>query len=173
EADGPTRIARAAALLKAQLMPALATHFTTELYTVGDGLAAANLDRLNADAPRTDLTGALAAVRERYRGQRVAGIVLLSDGGDTGPAGGGRPAWSSASDGEGSGGGPPVFTIGIGSPDGVRDREVAGITAGDPRLDHASVDLHVTAISSGFGRTPFQVRVLANGRLLDTRRVVP
>jgi len=79
DADGQTRIARAAALLKAQLMPALATHFTTELYTVGDGLAAANLDRLNADARRTDLTGARRrnrrAVRRRrhgrHRGRRV------------------------------------------------------------------------------------------------------
>ena len=173
DADGQPRAARAAAIVTTQVLPALASQFQPELFGVGDGLVQLAPDRLNADAPRTDLTGALAAVRERYRGQRVAGIVLLSDGGDTGPAGGGRPAWSSASDGEGSGGGPPVFTIGIGSPDGVRDREVAGITAGDPRLDHASVDLHVTAISSGFGRTPFQVRVLANGRLLDTRRVVP
>ena len=41
-------------------------------------------------------------------------------------------------------------------------------TAGDPRLDQASVDLHVSAVSSGFGRAPFQLRVLANGQLLDT-----
>src|SRR5213075_2652108 len=116
----------------------------------------------------------LAAVRERYRGQRVAGIVLLSDGGDTGQTGGGgRAGWSSEADGQGAGNGPPVFAIGIGSPDGLPDREVAGITAGDPRLDHSSVDLHVTAVSSGFGRTPFTLRVLGNGQLLDTRRVVP
>ena len=66
-----------------------------------------------------------------------------------------------------------MFAVGIGSPDGPRDREVLGITAGDPRLDHATVDLHVTAVSSGFGRAPFSLRVLANGQLLDTRRLVP
>ena len=58
-----------------------------------------------------------------------------------------------------------MFAIGIGSPDGPRDREVLGMTAGDPRLDQASVDLHVTAVSTGFGRAPFQLRVLANGQL--------
>ena len=108
-------------------------------------------------------------MRERYRGQRVAGIVVLSDGGDTGGQAGrraGRPGRAGA-------GGPPVFAVGIGSPDGPRDREVLGITAGDPRLDQASVDLHVTAVSTGFGRAPFTLRVLANGQLLDTRRVVP
>jgi hypothetical protein len=66
-----------------------------------------------------------------------------------------------------------VFTVGIGSPDGPRDREVLGITAGDPRLDHATVDLHVTTMSSGFGRAPFSLRILANGQVLDTRRLVP
>src|SRR5438093_433588 len=95
--------------------------------------------------------------------QRVAGIIVLSDGGDTGQqatAAGALP-------------GPPVFAVGLGSPEGVRDREVLGITAGDPRLDQSSVDLHVSAISSGFGRTPFQLRVLTNGRIVESRRVVP
>src|SRR5437899_5600525 len=90
DADGQPRVARAIALLKTDLMPALSSRFLTELYGVGDGLAPIQIDRLAADARRTDLAGALAAVRERYRGQRVAGIVVLSDGGDTGAGGGGR-----------------------------------------------------------------------------------
>jgi hypothetical protein len=163
DADGQTRLARAAQLLTSGLGPALSSHFVTETYSVGDRLAPAKADALSPDARRTDLAGAITAIRERYRGQRVAGIVLLSDGGDTGG--------SSASGG--SDGGPPVFAVGIGSPDGPRDREVLGLAAGDPRLDHASVDLHVTAVSSGFGRTPFTLRVLGNGQLLDTRRIVP
>ena len=169
DADGQTRLARANGLLKNELGLPLTSHFKTEIYSVGDGLAPAKIDGLAADARRTDLSGALAAVRERYRGQRVAGIVVVSDGGDTGAGqagGAGRAGGSGA-------GGPPVFTVGIGSPDGPRDREVLGITAGDPRLDHSTVDLHVTAVSSGFGRTPFSLRVLANGQVLDTRRLVP
>jgi hypothetical protein len=97
DADGRTRVARAVTLLKTDLLPALARQFHTELYTVGDGLAPippAALDRLSADARRTDLTGALASIRERYRGQRIAGIVMLSDGGDTSRAGGAGQAGS-------------------------------------------------------------------------------
>ena len=170
DADGQTRLARANALLKNELGLPLASQFKTEIFGAGDGLAPANVDALAADARRTDLSGALASLRERYRGQRVAGIVVLSDGGDTGA---GRSGGSSRSGGAGGAGGPPVFTVGIGSPDGPRDREVLGITAGDPRLDHATIDLHVTAVSTGFGRAPFSLRVLANGQLLDTRRLVP
>lgn len=164
DADGESRIARAGTLLTRQLLPALKREFQTELYSVGDGLGAAAVDHLTAAARRTDLAASLDAVRERYRGQRVAGIVVLSDGGDTSQTTATRAATA---------GGPPVFTVGIGAPEGLRDREILGVTAGDPKLDHASVDLHVAAMSSGFGRTPFQLRLLANGRVVDTRRLVP
>jgi hypothetical protein len=172
DADGQTRLTRAAGLLKNELGLPLTSHFKTELYGVGNGLQPIKPDALAADARRTDLTGALASVRERYRGQRVAGIVVISDGGDTG-AGLDQAGGAGRAGRAGGEAGPPVFAIGIGSPDGPRDREVLGITAGDPRLDHATVDLHVTAVSSGFGRTPFSLRVLANGQLLETRRLVP
>ena len=67
----------------------------------------------------------------------------------------------------------PIFTIGVGSVVAPKDREVIGLSAGDPRLDQATVDLKVSAVSHGFGREPFQLRVLADGRVLDTRRVTP
>ncbi|HZP47126.1 MAG TPA: glutamine amidotransferase [Vicinamibacterales bacterium] len=170
DADGRARIDRAADLLKRQLLPSLGRQFSTELFAVGDGVAPTSVDRLTADARRTDLGGALAAIRDRYRGQRVAGIVLISDGADTtGADGAGRAGGAARAGGDG----PPIYTVGVGAPDGPRDREVLGIQAGDPRLDHASVDLHVTAVSSGFGRAPFQLRLLANGQPADTRRLVP
>lgn len=171
DADGQSRVATASGLLKSDLLPKLRERFVPELYTVGESLSpldAAAIDRVGATARRTNLSGALTAVRERYRGQRVAGIIVLSDGGDTG-----SPETSARGRRDDDSDGPPVFAIGIGSPDGLRDREVLGVTAGDPRIDRASVDVHVSASSSGFGRTPFTLRLLANGRLLDTRRVVP
>jgi uncharacterized membrane protein len=173
DADGQTRLARANALLKTELGLPVTSHFKTEIYGVGDGLSPAKIDGLSADARRTDLSGALASVRERYRGQRVAGIVVISDGGDTGAGQAGGAGRAGRAGGAGDSGGPPVFAIGVGSPDGPRDREVLSVTAGDPRLDHSTVDLHVTAVSSGFGRTPFSLRVLGNGQVLDTRRLVP
>src|SRR5439155_24271657 len=83
DADGQTRLARATMLLANELGAPLSSHFVTEIYSVGDRLTPVKAEALSADARRTDLAGAIAAIRERYRGQRVAGIVLLSDGGDT------------------------------------------------------------------------------------------
>jgi uncharacterized membrane protein len=166
DADGQTRIARAAALLRFDLLPALSRRYRTELLTMGDVLEPGSVESLTARASQSDISGALARVRERFRGQRVAGAIVMSDGADTGqpgvpdrtrePAG----AW-------------PIFAIGMGTTAGVRDREVLGIAAGDQRLDHASVDLQVSAASNGFGRAPFQLRVLVDGRLVESRRVVP
>ena len=70
DADGQTRLARATALLKTELLPALSRSSQTELFSVGDAAGARRrVDRLAADARQTDLAGALGAVRERYRGR--------------------------------------------------------------------------------------------------------
>ena len=63
DADGQTRIARATALLRTELMPSLSRQFTPELYSVGERLEPASLDRLSADGRQSDLGGALAAIR--------------------------------------------------------------------------------------------------------------
>ena len=38
---------------------------------------------LAADSRRSDISSAVSAARERFRGRRVAGVILISDGGDT------------------------------------------------------------------------------------------
>ena len=84
DAEGQSRIARASSLVQYELLPALSTSYRTELFSVGDSLAAATAGSLSARARQSDLAGALTRVRERFRGERVAGIVLISDGADTG-----------------------------------------------------------------------------------------
>ena len=162
---GASRISQAVALLRTQLVPVLSGRFSVELYGAGDRLAPATIDALKADASRSDLGGSLRALRDRSRGRQIAGIVVVSDGGDTESADV-DPTTTVA-------GGPPILAVGVGLADGLHDREVAGLTAGEQHLDQASVDLHVTVRSSGFGRMPFELRVLANGRSVETRRIVP
>src|SRR5258707_14889867 len=64
DADGQTRIARAAALLKTDLLPALSPGFVTELYAAGDTLvpaAIAQIDRLPGHARPTRFNRGLPA----------------------------------------------------------------------------------------------------------------
>jgi uncharacterized membrane protein len=165
DANGNTRIARATELVHQSLLPALSKDFKAEIYAVGESWTPASADRLGSEARQSNLTRALSGIRERYRGRPVSGIILLSDGGETGT--GSDPELPRDR------GQTPIFAVGIGSAEGPKDREVLGMSIGDPRLDQASVDLHVTAVSHGFGRTPMQLRLLANGVVVESRSVAP
>ena len=159
-ARGRRRIDRARDLVTGELLPLLAPRFHTEVLSFGEGLAAASPADLGATARRSDLSSALSAVRERYRGRPIAGIVLLSDGGDTG----GVDLPDDV---------PPVYAIGVGAKAVGRDREVLSVTAAEAVFDDSRVDLAVSAVSHGHGTEPIAMRLLENGRPIEVRRAVP
>jgi len=163
DVSGRARIDAAARLLKDELLPALSQQFTPELYTLGETVQPSSADDLHADARRTEIASALATIRERYRGRRISGVVLLSDGGDTGPS---ASDLAHATD-------LPVFGIGVGNPAGFKDREIVTMDAGDPRVDETTVEIRVSAVARGYGRAPFDVHLQANGSVIETRRVQP
>lgn len=159
---GVPRIERARSLVQ-DLQASIGVDFRTELLTFGESLGRADVRHLSAEARRSDLSGALGALADRYRGQRLAGVVVLSDGGDTAAqeAGTSRPLDV------------PVFAVGIGNPATPRDREIINLTAGEPLLSESSVDLSVSATNGGFGTAPLQLRLTENGRPIETRQVTP
>jgi hypothetical protein len=159
DAGGVPRIQRARELAT-RIAPALGREFTVETLGFGEALDRLDPARAEAAAPRTDLSGALAALVDRYRGRALGGIVVLSDGADTG-------------DGVAPAGTPPIYGVPIGSPQPVRDREVAALAIGDAPLPGSIVDLTATVVSHGFDRNPIEVRVLENGRPFAARRVQP
>ena len=112
---------------------------------------------------RSDISGALAAAAERYRGRPVPGIVLLSDGGDTDERSVDRAGGVDASVFAHR---PRVETI-------ASDREMLSATAADAALDDSRVDLAVAAVSHGHGTEPMALRLLENGRPLEVRRRDP
>jgi uncharacterized membrane protein len=163
DVDGRSRIDAAAELVRQRVAPALQGRFQSEVWTFGDGLARMDGDTLAADARGSDLAAALRAVRERYRERRVAGIVVISDGGDTSSEDAARSVEDAAT---------PVFTLGVGGVRVAPDIEVTDVAAGEAALTDSSVDLTVTAVSRGVNR-PFQLRVMENGRPVDVRTVTP
>src|SRR6266540_7093509 len=84
DADGRPRIDAARDLLQRDVQAGLAGRFRSDVWTFGNSLTQATANTLSATDGRSDLSGALRAVRERYRDRRVAAIVVISDGGDTG-----------------------------------------------------------------------------------------
>jgi len=158
DAPGPARMQRARTAA-GDLIAALESTVRTEVWAFGDGLARQSLDDMEASAGRSDLGGALRAVTDHYRGRPLGGIVVISDGGDT-----------SVSDVPGDLA-VPVFTVGVGEPKITRDREIVALSAGEPRLADSTIDVHVSAVSTGFGTQPLELTLTANGRPVDVRRL--
>jgi uncharacterized membrane protein len=177
--DGP-RIERAQAIVR-ELQAQLGAEYRLELLTFGETLAAAaDIDRVAATARRSDLSGAIADLAERHppspksgyggtgppgsgEAGRMAGVIVLSDGGDTAPIEAGEGRRIDA----------PIFTVGIGNANPPRDREIVNLTAGEPLLPGASIDVSVSATSHGYGTEPVELRVSANGRPVEVRRLSP
>ena len=163
DGDGSSRIEAAQTIVK-DLQAQLGKEYRIELLTFGDALAAANdIDMVSATGRRSDLSGAIADLAERHRNERLAGVIVLSDGGDTAPI----------ELGEGGRIDAPVFTVGVGSATAPRDREIVNLTAGEPLLPGASIDVSVSATSAGYGTEPVELRVAANGRPIEVRRLTP
>lgn len=169
--SGESRLDRARQIV-ADLQAQLGSEYRIETLTFGETLAATNdVASLAPIARRSDLSGALADLADRHPSSssgeadanRMAGVIVLSDGGDTAPLEA-RPARALNA---------PVMTIGIGDPDPPRDREIVNLTAGEPLLPGASIDISVSATSVGFGTDPVEMRMTANGRPLEVRRVAP
>jgi uncharacterized membrane protein len=160
DGEGPARLQRAREAAET-LVTALGTSFKTDVWTFGDGVAPGDLGRLQASAGRSDIGGALTAITDRYRGRALGGIVIVSDGGDTTARDDTRLDAATV----------PVFAVGVGTPTITRDREVVAMTAGEPRLADSTVDVHVSASSTGYGTQPLEVTLTANGRPVDVRRL--
>ena len=84
DGDGVSRLDRARAIVR-DLQAQVADEYRIELLTFGEALAPGNVDEMAATARRSDLSGALADLADRHRRERVAGVIVLSDGGDTSP----------------------------------------------------------------------------------------
>ncbi|HJR60697.1 MAG TPA: glutamine amidotransferase [Vicinamibacterales bacterium] len=162
DSDRGRRIDRARELVAGELLPALTGRFQVEVLSFGETLEAADPAALSASARRSDLAGALGALRERYRGRPIAGVIVLSDGGETSGA---LEAVVS------TGRIPPVHTIGFGSANAGGDREVLSVTAAEAVLDGSRVNVAVSAIAHDAGSAPVELRLLENGRPREVRHV--
>ncbi len=155
------RIDRAVALVRDEILPALGDRFDVYVATLDAPEVPADPDAVEPTVPRTDLAAALEAIARRHEGRRVAGIVLLSDGGDT-----------SGRDLQGvEPGAGPVYAVGIGLGEAFPDREVASLTATDAAVVESVVELSAEVVLRGSAGDASVLRLFEDGRLVEVRRV--
>ncbi|GDX83554.1 hypothetical protein LBMAG42_53650 [Deltaproteobacteria bacterium] len=161
EADGKTRIEHARALL--QRFPG------AEVYHFGGDLRAG--DPVAADLGTTDIGGALQALTRRFAGERLAGIVLVTDGIDRGgllrETGGERVV-------DVSGLPPlpgPLTVYQTGAEASVPDLSIVDVQAGSFAFLRAPFTLVVSVESSGLDLEAVPVTLTRNGQPAGSRKV--
>ncbi len=154
-----TRFEQAVAIATGPLAQAL-SGYRLELLELRNDIGPLDAAR-KPDGDTSHIGAAIATVRERYRDRAVPGIILLSDGVDTGDG--------AIADDSGA----AVFAVGIGDTSPPRDQEVLSLDLDHEALPGSSVELTATVVAHGYGRDPVDVRLLASGRPIDIRRIVP
>ncbi|MGD8281985.1 MAG: vWA domain-containing protein, partial [Gemmatimonadota bacterium] len=112
-----------------------------------------SLDELAYDGTRTNLAGALDAVREELAGVPLSGLVVVSDGADNDA----RPLTESLVPLQAAG--VPVFTVGLGDERIEPDIEIGRVELPRAVLEGSTLMVDVVVTQSGFGERSVPVIV--------------
>ncbi|MEZ4399989.1 MAG: glutamine amidotransferase [Kofleriaceae bacterium] len=168
---GPTRTERVRALLdrSADTLAAWRRDHQLDVYTFSDVAAASSLDavaRATAAGDGTLVRKALEAVRTRYDGHDLAGVVVMSDGAAT-------DAWR---DGDGTlrdflrALDTKVHTVWAARP-GLRDLAVQRVAADEFAFVRTVVRLEASIRSTGYPAGPVVVTLSADGKVERQKQV--
>ena len=131
-------------------------------------------DRLEPGAPAafdrsgTDLAAVLGDLSDRYAGERLGGIVLLTDGLDRGPL---RAAWQAGVDPEPPQLPGPLTVAAIGQAGAVKDLSVVAVDAGGYAYLRTPVTLRARLAGTGFEGGTVDVELTRDGALVERRPV--
>ncbi len=162
----PTRWATASRLLGQNWVRRLQNDSTLDLFAfdaqVAPPLSPSAVSRLKPEGRASHVRDSLRNIFDRFRGQDLAGLVLLSDGVDTRELDG---TWAAAK-------WPcPIYTVRLEPPGSVAvEPDVRVESVNTPRRAVVGWDTRLTATVAGedTGTAPFRVDLLENGRTIDS-----
>ncbi len=165
----PTRWATAVRLLKQGWLRGLEADCTVDVFGFdvrpSVPLTPSGVSRLKPEGRGTHLRDSLSGILDRFRGQDVAGMVLLTDAIDTREV---NDAWTQTK-------WPcPIYTVRLEPPGSVAlEPDVRVEAVNTPRRAVAGWDTRLTATiaGQGLGTAPFRVELLENGRPVDNAPV--
>src|SRR5690606_20309106 len=144
-----------------ELAEALSERFVLRYFRFSDlARRMGGLGELRFDGTRTDLGRALDGAREELSGVPLSGLVLVTDGADTGN----RPITEALVPLQA--GGVPVFTVGLGEEVISPDIEVGRVELPRAVLEGSTLMVDVVVTQHGVGRTSVPVIVEDDRRIL-------
>lgn len=139
-----------------------------------DEVGLEGLDTTRPDQRKTDISGALQSVKERYERADLGGVVLVTDGTDTGGIGDrtrrneelDQLSLQFLSELEA-----PIHTISVATSNTLRDVGITRVMRDDFAFVHNKVSIEVEIQVVGIEPTSFPVKLMRDGELLQTREV--
>jgi uncharacterized membrane protein len=177
--EGPTRYSRVQDTLDRveKLADEVASEHNLHFYRFDSEPESTGLESLKTHAPEgasTDLTGALSHISEEFGPEELGGIVIISDGIDTGAIG------RRVTRGEKLDQRTrelldeldvPINTLSAADSDGIKDVAVARVRHDDFAFVHNKTSVEVELQVVGMGDTSFPVSLRREGDLVQTRKV--
>jgi uncharacterized membrane protein len=149
------------------LIEALKERFLVRLFRFSSAPArVSSVDELVFDGSRTHLGAALDGVREELAGLPVAGMVLVSDGANTGDDFLEEALLSLRADAI------PVFSVGVGSEQLHRDIQIDRVTTPRRVLRNATLLVDLVITQTGYEGQMVTVDVEDIGRIVGTQEVL-
>ncbi|MGM0555407.1 MAG: glutamine amidotransferase [Myxococcota bacterium] len=146
-------------------------------FSFDDSLEASSLEALQKaepDGPESNLAGALESVGDKLDVDNLGGVVVVSDGIDTGGIGRRVPRGESLDDATLSALedlDAPINTLAVADDDGLKDVAVARVLHDDFAFVHNKVSIDVDLQVIGLEDTVIPVSLRREGELLQTREV--
>ncbi|RVU48880.1 hypothetical protein EA187_05490 [Lujinxingia sediminis] len=150
-------------------------HF--DIFTYGDTLTPTTLEAAlttEADATQADLSAALQALPDHYRGKDLGGVIVLSDGIDTGAIGRRVRRGEDLDDASKeilSSLRAPVHTLAADADAGMRDAAISRVRHDDFAFVHNSITVEVDLFFSGIEPQPVPVTLRRDGEILQSQSV--
>jgi hypothetical protein len=158
---------------KAVLEP-LAKKFDVQIYSFAKDPARLAVDAAHPQLPEPPAPGgpsshlgdAIAHVLNEAGGREVAGILLFSDGQNTGGRSPAEAAQAAAAAGA------PLYTVPVGTPSRLRDVAIVDVFTSGLVAVGDTVRVAVTIESQGFDQRPVKVELRDGDKLLDVKDLV-
>jgi uncharacterized membrane protein len=152
--------------VESPVLRALQDRFVVRVFRFDRGVdRAAGAAALAFEGTETRVGDALARAREELAGLPVAGLVVATDGADTGETALTEALLALRADGV------PVFTVGVGREVLSRDVQVSRVSSPRTVLEGTSLAVDVVVTASGYGGTKVPLNVETDGRIVGREEI--
>lgn len=165
--DPISRIREAKRLLNQKSLEQLNKNYNFSLYTFGGAnfkeISFADLENIKCQEESTNISNALLQLDKKISGKPISGVILITDGADNS----GENIISVVSNLN-----YPIYTVGVGNPEGAKDIEINQIITSDFVFRTLPAEVKVKIKGNGFSKSKIPVILKQGEEIIQTKEIL-